>query len=167
MRDTLRFYLGERLVEIRACDPTATVLDWLRLDQRMTGTKEGCAEGDCGACTIVVGRLDRGTLRFEAINACIRFLPTLDGCQVLTVEHLRGADGALHPVQQAMVDHHGSQCGFCTPGVVMSLFALWLNQTRPGVARIEDALAGNLCRCTGYDKIVRAVQDAAQQMSNV
>ncbi len=156
MRETLRFYLGERLVEIRDCDPTLTVLDWLRLDQRLTGTKEGCAEGDCGACTIVVGRLDRGTLRHEAINACIRFLPTLDGCQVLTVEHLRGADGALHPVQQAMVDHHGSQCGFCTPGVVMSLFALWLNQTRPGVARIEDALAGNLCRCTGYAPIVAA-----------
>jgi xanthine dehydrogenase small subunit len=158
MRDTLRFLLGDELIEIAACDPTLTVLDWLRLDRRLTGSKEGCAEGDCGACTVVVGRLDRGRLRYEAINACIRFLPTLDGCQVLTVEHLKGPDGSLHPVQQAMVDCHGSQCGFCTPGIVMSLFALWLNEDAPSVARIEDALAGNLCRCTGYEPIIAAAQ---------
>jgi xanthine dehydrogenase small subunit len=158
MRDTLRFLLGDELVEIANCDPTLTVLDWLRLDRRLTGSKEGCAEGDCGACTVVVGRLDRGRLRYEAINACIRFLPTLDGCQVLTVEHLKGPDGSLHPVQQAMVDCHGSQCGFCTPGIVMSLFALWLNEDAPSVARIEDALAGNLCRCTGYEPIIAAAQ---------
>ena len=156
MRESLRFLLGDRLVEIETCDPTLTVLDWLRLDQRMTGSKEGCAEGDCGACTVVVGRLDRGRLRYEAINACIRFLPTLDGCQLLTVEHLKGADGALHPVQQAMVECHGSQCGFCTPGFVMSLLALRLNEAEPGVGRIEDALAGNLCRCTGYEPIIAA-----------
>jgi len=156
MRESLRFLLGDRLVEIDRCDPTLTVLDWLRLDQRMTGTKEGCAEGDCGACTVVVGRLDRGKLRYEAINACIRFLPTLDGCQILTVEHLKGADGALHPVQQAMVECHGSQCGFCTPGFVMSLFALRLNEAAPDTGRIEDALAGNLCRCTGYEPIIAA-----------
>ena len=158
MRNTLRFLLGDERVEIASCDPTLTVLDWLRLDRRMTGSKEGCAEGDCGACTVVVGRLDRGRLRYEAINACIRFLPTLDGCQLLTVEHLKGGDGALHPVQQAMVDCHGSQCGFCTPGFVMSLFALWLNEDTPSVARIEDALAGNLCRCTGYEPIIAAAQ---------
>ncbi len=158
MRSTLRFLLGDELVEIAACDPTLTVLDWLRLDRRLTGSKEGCAEGDCGACTVVVGRLDRGRLRYEAINACIRFLPTLDGCQLLTVEHLKGPDGSLHPVQQAMVDGHGSQCGFCTPGIVMSLFALWLNENAPSVARIEDALAGNLCRCTGYEPIIAAAQ---------
>ena len=156
VRHHLRFYLGDERVEIAACDPTLTVLDWLRLDRRLTGTKEGCAEGDCGACTVVVGRLEGGRLRYEAINACIRFLPTLDGCLVLTVEHLKSADGALHPVQQAMVDHHGSQCGFCTPGFVMSLFALWLNGERPDVARLEDALAGNLCRCTGYAPIITA-----------
>ena len=155
-RHSLRFYLGDEPIEIAACDPTLTVLDWLRLDRRLTGTKEGCAEGDCGACTVVVGRLDGEALRYEAINACIRFLPTLDGCQLLTVEHLKGADGALHPVQQAMVDHHGSQCGFCTPGFVMSLFALWLNGERPDVGRLEDALAGNLCRCTGYEPIITA-----------
>ena len=158
MRDTLRFLLGDELVEIAACDPTLTVLDWLRLQRRMTGSKEGCAEGDCGACTVVVGRLDRGRLRYEAINACIRFLPTLDGCQLLTVEHLKGGDGSLHPVQQSMVDCHGSQCGFCTPGFVMSLFALWLNEDAPPVSRIEDALAGNLCRCTGYEPIIAAAQ---------
>ncbi|KUL97148.1 FAD-binding molybdopterin dehydrogenase [Bosea sp. WAO] len=156
MRETVRFLLGDELVEIASCDPTRTVLDWLRLDRRRTGSKEGCAEGDCGACTVVIGRLDGGHLRYEAINACIRFLPTLDGCQLLTVEHLKGADGALHPVQQAMVDCHGSQCGFCTPGIVMSLFALWLNEAAPSVARIEDALAGNLCRCTGYEPIIAA-----------
>lgn len=158
MRDTLRFLLGDELIEIAACDPTLTVLDWLRLERRLTGSKEGCAEGDCGACTVVVGRLDGGRLRYEAINACIRFLPTLDGCQVLTVEHLKGPDGSLHPVQQAMVDCHGSQCGFCTPGIVMTLFALWLNEDAPSVSRIEDALAGNLCRCTGYEPIIAAAQ---------
>ncbi len=158
MRDVLRFLLGNELVEISSCDPTLTVLDWLRLDRRVTGSKEGCAEGDCGACTVVVGRLDQGQLRYEAINACIRFLPTLDGCHVLTVEHLKGDDGALHPVQQAMVDCHGSQCGFCTPGFVMSLFALWLNEDAPSISRIEDALAGNLCRCTGYEPIIAAAQ---------
>jgi xanthine dehydrogenase small subunit len=158
MRNTLRFLLGEELVEIDACDPTRTVLDWLRLDRRLSGTKEGCAEGDCGACTVVVGRLDGGALRYEAVNACIRFLPTLDGCQLLTVEHLKAPDGTLHPVQQAMVDCHGSQCGFCTPGIVMSLFALWLNEHSPSVARIEDALAGNLCRCTGYEPIIAAAR---------
>jgi xanthine dehydrogenase small subunit len=165
MRETVRFLLGDELVEIASCDPTRTVLDWLRLDRRRTGTKEGCAEGDCGACTIVVGRLDGGQLRYEAINACIRFLPTLDGCHVLTVEHLRSADGTLHPVQQAMVECHGSQCGFCTPGFVMSLFALWLNERAPSVQRIEDALAGNLCRCTGYEPIIAAARrmDAAER----
>jgi xanthine dehydrogenase small subunit len=158
MRECVRFLLGDELVQIASCDPTRTALDWLRLDRHRTGTKEGCAEGDCGACTIVVGRLDGDRLRYEAINACIRFLPTLDGCHVLTVEHLRSPDGALHPVQQAMVDCHGSQCGFCTPGFVMSLLALWLNERAPSVQRIEDALAGNLCRCTGYEPIIAAAQ---------
>lgn len=159
-RTTLRFVSGSETCEIAGCDPTLTVLDWLRLQQRRTGTKEGCAEGDCGACTVVVGRMDQGRLRYEAINACIRFLPSLDGCHLLTVEHLRQDDGSLHPVQQAMVDHHGAQCGFCTPGIVMSLYALWLNEASPSISRIEDALAGNLCRCTGYRPII----DAARAM---
>ncbi|MBA4223926.1 MAG: xanthine dehydrogenase small subunit [Methylobacterium sp.] len=168
MRETVRFLLGDELVEIASCDPTRTVLDWLRLDRRRIGTKEGCAEGDCGACTIVVGRLDGDRLRYEAINACIRFLPTLDGCHVLTVEHLKAPDGTLHPVQQAMVDCHGSQCGFCTPGFIMSLLALWLNERAPSVQRIEDALAGNLCRCTGYEPIIAAAQrmDSAERKND-
>ena len=160
MRMAVRFLLGNELCEIAAGDPTQTALDWLRLDRRMTGTKEGCAEGDCGACTIMVGELRHGRVHYQAINACIRLLATLDGCHVLTVEHLKRADGTLHPVQQAMVDCHGSQCGFCTPGFVMSLYALWLNEEQPSVARIDDALAGNLCRCTGYQPII----DAARRM---
>jgi xanthine dehydrogenase small subunit len=158
MRDCVRFLLGDELKEIRNIDPTMTVLDWLRLSERKTGTKEGCAEGDCGACTVVIGRLNGDAILYEAINACIRFLATLDGCQVLTVEHLKTADGELHPVQQAMVDCHGSQCGFCTPGFVMSMFALYHNDPSPTPAGIDDALAGNLCRCTGYTPIAAASQ---------
>jgi xanthine dehydrogenase small subunit len=157
-RSTIRFLLGDRLQEIGGIDPTMTVLDWLRLEQRMNGTKEGCAEGDCGACTVVIGRVDGERMRYEAVNACIRFMPTLDRCHVLTVEHLRGSDGALHPVQQAMVDCHGSQCGFCTPGFVMSLFALYLTEADPSDERIRDVLAGNLCRCTGYAPIIAAAK---------
>jgi len=158
MRDCVRFLLGDELKEIRNVDPTMTVLDWLRLSERKVGTKEGCAEGDCGACTVVVGRLDGSDLRYEAVNACIRFVATLDGCQILTVEHLKAADGTLHPVQQAMVDCHGSQCGFCTPGFVMSMFALYQNDPNPTPTGIDDALAGNLCRCTGYTPIAAASQ---------
>jgi xanthine dehydrogenase small subunit len=154
----VRFLLGDQLQEIGDIDPTMTLLDWLRLGKRMCGSKEGCAEGDCGACTVVVGRLDGERVRYEAINACIRFLPTLDGCHLLTVEHLRQGTGDLHPVQRAMVDCHGSQCGFCTPGFVMSLFALYLNEPDPDNGRIRDALAGNLCRCTGYAPIVAAAR---------
>jgi xanthine dehydrogenase small subunit len=157
-RTTMRFLLGDRLQEIGGIDPTMTVLDWLRLEQRLNGTKEGCAEGDCGACTVVIGRVDGDTVRYEAVNACIRFMPTLDRCHVLTVEHLRRPGGALHPVQQAMVDCHGSQCGFCTPGFVMSLFALYLTEADPGDSRIRDVLAGNLCRCTGYAPIIAAAK---------
>lgn len=158
MRSAIRFLFGDERRELSGFDPTLTVLDWLRLQERQMGTKEGCGEGDCGACTVVVGRLAGGVLRYEAVNACIRFMATLDGCQLLTVEHLKRADGRLHPVQQALVDAHGSQCGFCTPGVVMSLFALWLQQDAPHPARIETVLQGNLCRCTGYEPIVNAAR---------
>ena len=158
MRNTVRFLLGHELVELDRVDPTQTVLDWLRLERRRTGTKEGCNEGDCGACTVVVTRPRGDRLDYRAVNACIQFVATLDGCQLLTVEDLKGADGSLHPVQQAMVDCHGSQCGFCTPGFVMSMWALTRTaDTLPDEGAIDDALAGNLCRCTGYAPIVRAV----------
>lgn len=161
MRDAVRFLLGDALIELRDIEPTLTVLDWLRLHRSRTGTKEGCAEGDCGACTIVVARPENGRLTCKAVNACIVFVAMLDGCQILTVEDLKGADlrgdaDALHPVQQAMVDCHGSQCGFCTPGVVMSLFALYRNGEDISGPHVDDALAGNLCRCTGYAPIVAA-----------
>ena len=161
MRNKVRFLLGQELVELDRVDPTQTVLDWLRLERRRTGTKEGCNEGDCGACTVVLARLRGDWLDYRAVNACIQFVATLDGCQLLTVEDLKQPDGGLHPVQQAMVDCHGAQCGFCTPGFVMSMFALTRSaDTCPDEAAIDDTLAGNLCRCTGYAPIVRAAQQA-------
>jgi xanthine dehydrogenase small subunit len=148
------------MVELTEFPATTTLLDWLRLERRLRGSKEGCAEGDCGACTVLVGRLKDGAageeLVYETVTACIRFLGSLDGCHVVTVEHLMDADGALHPVQQAMLAEHGSQCGFCTPGIVMSLYGLWMRHPEPSSAEIETALQGNLCRCTGYAPIIRA-----------
>lgn len=162
IRRDIRFILNDESVSLRDVAADATLLDWLRIERRLTGTKEGCAEGDCGACTVLVGRLAGGTLVYESVNACIRFLGSLDGRHVVTVEHLKGKDGKLHPVQQAMVDHHGSQCGFCTPGFVMSLYALWMRDPAPSVAAVETALQGNLCRCTGYEPIVKAALAAAK-----
>jgi xanthine dehydrogenase small subunit len=162
IRREIRFLLNDREVRLDRVGPADTLLDFLRIDRRLTGTKEGCAEGDCGACTVLVGRLTDGGLRYEAVNACIRFTASLDGCHVVTVEHLSGPDGRLHPVQAAMVEHHGSQCGFCTPGFVMALYALWMENAAPSDDEIETALQGNLCRCTGYAPIVRAAQAATR-----
>ncbi|HEY0526523.1 MAG TPA: xanthine dehydrogenase small subunit [Stellaceae bacterium] len=158
MRDTVRFLLGGERRELHGVDPTMTVLDYLRLVERRCGTKEGCAEGDCGACTVVIGRPSEtgGAVRYEAVNACIQFVPMLDGVQLLSVEDLKGPDGALHPVQEALVESNGSQCGFCTPGFVMSLFARYY-EPEPAES-IDDTLAGNLCRCTGYRSIVAAAE---------
>lgn len=158
---SIRFILNDQDIALDVVPATGTLLDWLRLHRRLTGTKEGCAEGDCGACTVLVGRLAGGTLVYESVNACIRLLGSMNATHVVTVEHLAAPDGALHPVQQALVDHHGSQCGFCTPGFVMSLYGLWLSDDRPGRAEIERALQGNLCRCTGYEPIVAAAQAVA------
>jgi xanthine dehydrogenase small subunit len=135
---------------------TMTVLEYLREVAHRTGTKEGCAEGDCGACTVVLGERDGEHIRYRAVNSCIRFLPTIDGQELVTVESLLGPDETLHPVQQSMVDHHASQCGFCTPGFVMSLFALYLHNPTPTREQVIEALSGNLCRCTGYRPIIEA-----------
>jgi xanthine dehydrogenase small subunit len=162
---SVRFILNGEVVETTVTDPTRTVLQYLREDLGMTGTKEGCAEGDCGACTVVVVEVERGGdgIELKPINSCIQFLPTLDGKELITVEGLQGAGGGLHPVQQAMVEQHGSQCGFCTPGFVMSLFVLYRTTPNPTRQQIDDALSGNLCRCTGYRPIIAAAQCMHEQ----
>ena len=158
--DVIRFLLDGKTIELKDVDPTRTVLQLLREELGRTGTKEGCAEGDCGACTVVLGEIGRNgdDLDLRAVNSCIQFLPTLDGKELFTVESLNAGCKDLHPVQQAMIDCHGSQCGFCTPGFVMSLFALFKTNASPTRVDVDDALAGNLCRCTGYRPIVAAAQ---------
>jgi xanthine dehydrogenase small subunit len=166
MSEPIRFYFRGAVREFAGGAPTRTVLQHLREDLHCTGTKEGCAEGDCGACTVVVGSLNAsGQLEMKAVNSCIQFAPTLDGKALFTVEDLQQDGGALHPVQQAMVDCHGSQCGFCTPGFVMSLWGMYLDKDgQPAERReIDDCLSGNLCRCTGYRPII----DAAHRMTKL
>jgi xanthine dehydrogenase small subunit len=164
LRRHLRFRFRGADIALDAFDPRRTLLDWLREDRRATGTKEGCAEGDCGACTIILRRLVDGQVTHEPVNACILLLGQVDGAEVLTVEDL-ARSGTLHPVQRAMVAHHGSQCGFCTPGIVMSLAVLHETGTRPVTREaVNDALAGNLCRCTGYRPIVDAAFAAMDEL---
>lgn len=160
MRREIRYRRNNEVVAVSDVPPTQTLLDHLRLDKRAVGTKEGCNEGDCGACTVVLGRIRNGKLAFDPVNACILLTGMVDGCEVITVEDIASVQ-ALHPVQAAMVAHHGSQCGFCTPGIVMSLFALYHEGARPVTRQaITDQLAGNLCRCTGYRPIIDAAFDA-------
>lgn len=166
MSEPIRFYFRGEVREITNAAPTRTVLQHLREDLHCTGTKEGCAEGDCGACTVVVGSLNAaGGLEMKSVNSCIQFAPTLDGKALFTVEDLQQHNGALHPVQQAMVECHGSQCGFCTPGFVMSLWGMYLDKDGQAAQRkeIDDCLSGNLCRCTGYRPII----DAAHRMTEL
>src|SRR5690606_8499733 len=151
----IAFLLNGTPVRLSGESPTRTLLDWLRESRGLTGTKEGCNEGDCGACTVMV--TDEGGAR--ALNACILFLPQLHGKAVRTVEGLRGPKGELHPVQKEMIDRHGSQCGFCTPGFVMSMATAQVN----GATDHDDYLSGNLCRCTGYAPIIRAAEAVAGQ----
>ena len=143
---------------IRGVPPATTVLDWLRTEKGLTGTKEGCAEGDCGACTVVLGIPDGAGMRYEAVNSCLMAVPQLAGKALITIEGM--ANGGLHPLQRAMVEADASQCGFCTPGIVMALFAFQQGGEEPETDRIHDALAGNLCRCTGYRPIVDAAREA-------
>ncbi|NIB40946.1 xanthine dehydrogenase small subunit [Pseudomaricurvus alkylphenolicus] len=158
---SIRFLLNNTVRTLTDCNPNTSILQFLRAEEKRSGTKEGCCSGDCGACTVVIAELVNGDLRYKSLNACIGLMPSLHGKQLITVEDLKDGD-RLHPVQQAMVDHHGSQCGFCTPGFVMSLFALHKNFPNPDQHQTLEALAGNLCRCTGY----RAILDAAKAAAN-
>ena len=164
----IRFYHRGAIVEVNGPHPTRSVLDWLREDARCTGTKEGCNEGDCGACTVVVGELaqdsDRSAVRglsLKTVNACIQFLPTLDGKALFTVEDLKAAD-RLHPTQQAMVECHGSQCGFCTPGFVVAVRAFLDKNPKATEAEIRQGLNGNLCRCGTYANVLQAALEVVK-----
>ena len=159
--DTIQFLLNNKIYKIKNPDPNKTILSYVRDDLKKTGTKEGCAEGGCGACTIVLGELNKNKIIYKAINACISFLPILNGKQLILVEDLTN-DNKLHPVQEAMVKFHGSQCGFCTPGFTMSLFSMHKNFKSINNQIIDEALSGNLCRCTGYRPII----DAAKSLNN-
>ena len=152
----IRFLLNDRPITLEQIDPNTTVLNYLRKQEGLTGTKEGCASGDCGACTVVLAEPSDHSeqpLVYRSINSCMTFIGALHGKQLITVEHLKANDQSLHKVQEAMVDHHGSQCGFCTPGIVMSLFAMDKSTASPDV---KTCLSGNLCRCTGYQPILNA-----------
>ena len=164
MGDLVKFVLDGEVIELDDVDPTRTVLQFLREDLYRTGTKEGCAEGDCGACTVVIAELtgDGDNLSLQAINSCIQFLPTLHGKQLITVESLRPNGAGLHPVQQAMIDELGPQCGFCTPGQVMSAVALLNTNPDPTREEARQALSGNLCRCGAYDHYLNSVMRAAR-----
>jgi len=166
----IQFILDDKIITVdfkkHGMSPTLTVLNYLRSLQSHKGVKEGCAEGDCGACTVVVTELNKNNqLTYTAINSCLVFLPMIHGKQLITVENLAEKERQeiqLHPVQEAMVDLNGSQCGYCTPGIVMAMFALYKNQKNPSREIIEDALTGNLCRCTGYQPILNAAEKACQ-----
>ena len=154
----IKFVWENKIYLINNPDPNETILNYVRLKLKKTGTKEGCAEGGCGACTIVLGELENNKIIYKAINSCISFVPSLEGKQLILVEDLVSKNGTLHPVQNAMIKYHGSQCGFCTPGFVMSLFAMYKNFSSYNNEKIQDSISGNLCRCTGYRPIIDAAK---------
>ena len=156
--NSIKFVHDDQIVEVKNPDPNETLLNYIRTNLKKTGTKEGCAEGGCGACTVVLGELKNNEINYKAINSCITFLPTLQGKQLILVEDLTSKDGSLHPVQEAMVNCHGSQCGFCTPGFVMALFSMFKKYSKFNEDVIKDSIAGNLCRCTGYQPIIKAAK---------
>ena len=162
----IQFVRRGEVVCLSNVPPSRTLLEVLREDLHCTGTKEGCGEGDCGACTVVLGEAEDGALRFRAVNSCIRLAHSIDGMALWAIEDIAAQNGALHPAQQAMVEKHASQCGFCTPGFVMSLFGMYQNHVAQGRpitrALAQQDLAGNLCRCTGYQPILEAAQSMAQ-----
>jgi xanthine dehydrogenase small subunit len=163
MAGDIRFLLGRSECVIADVSPTLTVLEYLRRHARRMGTKEGCAEGDCGACTVVLSEPDaNGGLRHRSVNSCIQFVSVLHGRQLTTVEDLKAADGTLHPVQQAFIEAGAVQCGYCTPGFLMSGAKLLEENPNPSRFDIQQAITGNLCRCTGYYKIITAIEQAAQ-----
>ena len=162
----ISFIHRDRIVKIKNPDPNETLLNFIRTKFKKTGTKEGCAEGGCGACTVVLGELKNNEVNYRAINSCITLLPTLEGKQLIIVEDLISKNGMLHPVQEAMVKCHGSQCGFCTPGFVMALFSMFKKYSNFKDDVIKDSIAGNLCRCTGYKPIVKAAKSLKSKNKN-
>jgi len=160
--NTIKFVWENKIHSISNLDPNETILNYVRLKLKKTGTKEGCAEGGCGACTVVLGELKNNKIFYQAINSCIGFVTSLEGKQLILVEDLVSKNGTLHAVQDAMINYHGSQCGFCTPGFVMSLFAMYKNFSSYNKENIQDSISGNLCRCTGY----RSIVDAAKSLNN-
>ncbi len=161
--NVVEFVFENKIIKIENPDPNETILNYVRLNLKKTGTKEGCAEGGCGACTIVLGEIKGNEISYKSINSCITFLPALNGKQLILIENLSSENGKLHCVQNAMVNFHGSQCGFCTPGFVMSMFAMFKNNKNINDELINDSLSGNLCRCTGYRPII----DAAKSLNNL
>ena len=162
----VQFIYENKLIELENPDPNQTILNFIRDKLKKTGTKEGCAEGGCGACTIVLGELENKKIKYKAINSCISFTPTLHGKQLIVVENLVSKDGSYHPVQEAMAKYHASQCGFCTPGFVMSIFAMSKNKKNNNKDDIKDAISGNLCRCTGYRPIIDAAKNIKKKYSD-
>ena len=159
----VKFYLNNNLITKSINDPQETLLDFLRINQNLKGTKEGCAEGDCGACTILIGKLNQDNkLIYKTANSCILFTPSIDNSHLITIDGLSNSIEELHPIQEAFVKFSGAQCGFCTPGFVMSIYGLLLKTKRPSKTEILNAIQGNLCRCTGYGPIISAAEELSE-----